>query len=125
MTKWGPCTVEGVVLDIGQTQNVDGGIKAGDVIHYGLSSILLVTKPVYGIMSFASGVRRPKEHKNIYTLRLETPDNELVDVRIEKDMVGASVNLRDYVSIWGKSSVGVIIMLRGYNHTVKGEVRLR
>lgn len=125
MTRWGPCTVEGVVVDVGQMQNVDGGIKPGDVIHYGLSSILLVTKPVYGIMSFASGARRPKEYKTIYTLRVQTPANEFIDVRIERDMKGASINLRDYISIWGKSSAGVIIMIRGYNHTVKGEISLR
>jgi hypothetical protein len=125
MTKLGPCIVEGEVVDIGQMQNVDDGIKTGDIIHYGLSSILLVTKPVYGIMSLASGARRTKEHRTIFTLRIQTPSNEYVDIRIEKDMIGASINMRDYVSVWGKSYAGVIILLRGYNHTVKGEIRLR
>jgi hypothetical protein len=125
MKRHGPCTVEGEVVDMGQMQNVDRGIKAGDIVHLGLSSVLLVTKPLYGIMSLASGSRRAKEYNNIYTFRIESSKKEFTDVRVEKDMIGASINLRDYVSIWGKETGGVIIMYFGYNHTVKGEIRLR
>jgi hypothetical protein len=123
--KLSPPIVEGEVEDTGQTQYEDKGLKAGDIVHYGISTVLLVTKPLYGLMSLVSGARRPKEYKSIYTFRVRTPHNDVVEARIERDIIGASISLGDYVSIWGRMSGGVVIVQHAYNHTVKGEVRLK
>lgn len=125
LMKLSPPTVEGEVIDTGQHQNEDKGLKAGDILHYGVSTALLVTKPLYGLMSLVSGARQPKEYKSIYTFRVRTPDNDIVEARIERDIVGATISLGDYVSIWGQISGGIVIVKHAYNHTVKGEVRLR
>ena len=123
--KLPPPVVEGEVVDTGQHQNENKGLTAGDILHYGVSTVLLVTEPLYGLMSLVSGARRPKEYKSIYTFRVKTPNNDIVEARIERDIVGATISLGDYVSIWGQMSGGVVIVNHAYNHTVKGEVRLR
>jgi len=125
LTFLGPPTVEGEVVDVGMIQNEDKSIKAGDVLHYGISAALLVTKPLYGLMSIASGARKPKELKSVATFRVRSPRGMLVEVRIEKDVIGASINIGDYVSAWGQVNGGVVILRNAYNHTVRGEVRLR
>jgi hypothetical protein len=125
LLKQPPPIVEGEVEDTGQHQNEDKGLKAGDVLHGAITGMLLITKPLYGLMSLGSGARKPKEFKSIFTFRVRTPRNEIVEARIEKDILGASISLGDYVSIWGKISGGVVIVHHAYNHTVRGEVRLR
>jgi len=117
--------VEGEVIDSGQILNEDKSLKTGDVLHYGLSTVLLVTRPLYGLMSFASGARKPKEHKNVLTYRVRTPGGDLVEVRIEKDIMGASISMGDYITVWGREVGGVIIVRNAYNHTVRGEVRVK
>lgn len=125
LTFLGTPTVEGEVVDVGMIQNEDKSLKAGDVLHYGISAALLVTKPLYGLMSIASGARKPKEFRSIATFRIRTARGQLVEVRIEKDVVGATINIGDYVSAWGQVSGGVVILRNAYNHTIRGEVRLR
>ena len=101
LLKLPPPIVEGEVEDTGQHQNEDKGLRAGDVLHGAVTTVLLVTNPLYGLMSLVSGARRPKEYKSIFTFRVRTPRNEIVEARIEKDILGASISLGDYVSIWG------------------------
>lgn len=124
MMKWGPTTEEGVVIDINQMQNVDRGIKAGQILQLGVGAAMLPIKPLAGIMSLTSAASRPKEYKTIYTLRIRTSSNEIREIRIDRDMIGASINLHDYISVWGRDT-GVINMARGYNHTIKGEISLK
>jgi hypothetical protein len=78
-----------------------------------------------GLMTLASGGSRPKEHKNVHVLRVQKTDGTAVMARIEHDMVGATIDMGDYVSIWGDTSGGVVIVKLAFNHTVNGEVRLR
>lgn len=125
MNGYGPCLVEGKVVDIGQTQNVDRQIKAGDVIELGLKTALLFTDTKYGLMSWALSSKKPKEYKTIGVIRIESPTKGTVDIRIEKDMIGVSINICDYISVWGNERAGVFVMDHGFNHTVNGEIRLK
>lgn len=123
--RWGPSLVEGKVLDIRQTQNVDRGFKTGDLLSIGAKTVLFFIDIKYLFMSWALGSKKSKDMKTIEILRIESPARGVVDVRIEKDMVGAGINICDYVSVWGREITGVVVMNRGFNHTVNAEIRLR
>lgn len=123
--RWGPSLIEGKVLDIRQTQNVNRDFKTGDLLSIGAKTILFFTDIKYLFMSWAMGPKKPKDMKTIEILRIESPARGVVDVRIEKDMVGASINICDYISVWGREISGVVVMNRGFNHTVNAEIRLR
>jgi hypothetical protein len=125
LLKLPPPIVEGEVEDPGQDQNEDKGLKAGDILHIGLSGVLLVANPIYGLMSIGSRLGKPKEYKRILTFRVKNPNNDVFDIRVEKEMVGASIRLGDYLSVWGRMSGGVVVLEHAYNHSVRGEVRLR
>lgn len=69
--------------------------------------------------------RSPTENQPVFILRIERDDGELEQARIESDLDGATMDLGDRVSIWGKRRGGVTIVSKAFNHTIGAEVRLK
>lgn len=97
---------------------------AGTTLRGVLTLALLPLRPLMVLSAWVMG-RRPKEHQTVYLVRVQRSDGTVEQARVEQDIVGATMDLGDYVSIWGRDQEGVTIVQRAYNHTVGAEVRLR
>ena len=98
---------------------------AGGILRNAFALVLLPFRPAMVLASMIFGSRKPTEHQTVYVVRVQQANGRISQVRIEHEIVGATVDLGDYVSIWGKERAGVIVVTRAYSHTVGAEVRLK
>jgi hypothetical protein len=124
LAKLSPPLLEGDVVDTSELQVEDKKVKTGDVLKIIFGIPLLFINFVAGIMTLFSGGSRPKDYKHVFTFRVQRANGTIVLARIERDMIGATINIGDHVSVWGKESSGVVIVIKAFNHTINGEVRL-
>ena len=121
-SRWGAPIVEGTVID---TSQIQVSVKPRTGFFRGLLGILLfVFRPAMVLAAWVLRGRSPTEHKTVLILRIERDDGGLEQARIESDLDGATMDLGDRVSIWGKRRAGVVIVKYAFNHTVGAEVRL-
>lgn len=69
--------------------------------------------------------RSPTERETVLIIRIERDDGGLEQARIESDLIGATMDLGDHVSIWGEHRGGVVVVKHAFNHTIGAEVRLK
>ncbi len=121
--RWGAPIVEGTVVD---TSQIQVSVKPRTGFFRGLLGVLLlVFRPAMVLAAWVLRGRTPAEHQTVLVLRIERDDGGLEQARIESDLDGATMDLGDRVSIWGKRRAGVVIVKYAFNHTVGAEVRLK
>lgn len=121
--RWGPPIVEGTVVD---TSQIQVSVRPRTGFFRGLLGILLfVFRPAMMLSAWILRGRSPTENQPVFILRIERDDGELEQARIESDLDGATMDLGDRVSIWGKRRGGVTIVSKAFNHTIGAEVRLK
>lgn len=123
MKRWGPTTLEGRVVDTSQIQI---SVKTRTGFFRGLLGILLfVFRPAMVLAAWVLRGRSPTENQPVFIIRIERDDGGLEQARIECDLVGATMDLGDHVSIWGARRGGVVVVKHAFNHTIGAEVRLK
>lgn len=121
--KWGSPIVEGTVVD---TSQIQVSVRPRTGLFKGLLGVLLfVFRPAMVLAAWLLRGRSPTENQIILVLRIERDDGGLEQARIESDLDGATMDLGDRVSIWGKRRAGVVIVKYAFNHTIGAEVRLK
>lgn len=121
--RWGTPIVEGTVVD---TSQIQVSVKSRTGFFRGTLGILLfVFRPAMVLSAWILRGRSSLEHQPVFILRIERDDGGLEQARIESDLDGATMDLGDRVSIWGKRRGGVTIVNQAFNHTIGAEVRLK
>jgi len=115
---------EGEVVDTFMLQNEERGMKAEDVARTALGLAIMPFNFLGGTMVISGGLGRPKTVRAIPVFRLKTPHNEIVEVRIERDIREGSIRMGDYVTAFGRTAGGTLILMQGFNHTSKTEIKL-
>lgn len=122
MAGLGTPLLEGEVVDTSQIQVTLP--RKRSILRGTLAFFLLLFRPFLVLAAWIFGGHKPTEYRTIYLVRVQRTDRTIGQARIEHDMVGATMDLGDYVSIWGHSRRGIVFVQRAYNHTVDAEVRL-
>jgi hypothetical protein len=111
------------VVDTSQIQ-ISAKPKTG--FFSGLLGILLtILRPAVMLSAWILHGRRSPEYQTVFILRIERDDGGVEQARIESDLDGATMDLGDRVSIWGKRRGGVTVVSKAFNHTIGAEVRLK
>lgn len=123
LKRWGAPTLEGRVVDTSQIQI---SVKSRTGFFRGLLGVLLfIFRPAMVLAAWVLRGRSPTENQPVFIIRIERDDGGLEQARIESDLVGATMDLGDHVSIWGKRQGGVVVVKHAFNHTIGAEVRLK
>lgn len=120
-----PPDLEGEVIDTREIQGKAETDFAGNTVRFIFALILLPFQPLMVLAAWILGGRRPEERQVVYVVRVQRPDGAIGQARIERDILGATLDVGDYVSIWGKKQSGVLVVNRAYNHTVGAELAVR
>jgi len=115
---------EGEVIDTLMLQNEERGIKAGDVARTALGLAIMPFSFSSGALIISGGMGKPKTVRSVPVFRLKTPHNDIVEVRIERDVREGSIRMGDYVTAFGRITGGTLILMQGFNHTSKTEIKL-
>ena len=121
--RWGAAILEGRVVDTSQIQ-ISVKPRIGFFRAF-FGIILLIFRPAMVLAAWVLRGRSPTESQPVFIVRIERADGGLEQARIESDLVGATMDLGDHVSIWGERRGGVIVVKHAFNHTIGAEVRLR
>jgi hypothetical protein len=108
LARRGTPDLEGEVVDVREVQNL---VRDGCLVGT--------------LRAIAGAGRALREHQTVFLVRVRRADGAEEQSRIEKDVVAAMPSLGDYVSLWGRRRYGVLVIRRGYNHSVSGEIRVR
>lgn len=120
---WGTPIVEGTVVDTSQIQI---SVKSRTGFFRGILGLLLFAfRPGMVLSAWVLRGRSSPEHQPVFILRIERDDGRVEQARIESDLYGATMDLGDRVSIWGKRRGGVAVVSKAFNHTIGAEVRLK
>ena len=95
-----------------------------DVARIGFATAMLPFRPLMGLATLVLG-GGSKETQEVYLIRVQDAGGGVQVARIEKNIGGATLDMGDYVSIWGFSRGGVCVVRRAFNHSVGAEVKLR
>lgn len=125
LTRYGSPNLEGRVTDTRDMNILVRKWEAGDAIRMVIGCIMLPIQPLMALLTLFGFGNKPKEARSIATFRVERSDGTLCQARIEHDLMGATIDVGDYVSVWGIERGGVLVVEHAYNHTVGGEVILR
>ncbi|MBA3534622.1 MAG: hypothetical protein H0T73_22110, partial [Ardenticatenales bacterium] len=118
-----PPNVEGEVEDTREIQVKAPRNTAAEVVRYTFAIILLPFRPMMVLLAWIFGGRRPTELQTVYLVRVRCVDGTVRQLRIEHEIAGATLDIGDYVSVWGHDRSGVLIVQHAYNHTVGAEVK--
>jgi hypothetical protein len=117
--------LEGEVID---TRDIHVNVRKwefGDFLRVFIGCLLLPLQPILALLTLLGGGSKPKEAQSIATFRVRRADGTVCQGRIEHDIIGATIDVGDYVSVWGSERGGVLVVEHAYNHTVGGEVILK
>ncbi len=121
--RWGKPIVEGTVIDTSQIQI---SVKSRTGFFRGILGVLLFAfRPAMVLSAWVLRGRSPSVHQPVFILRIERNDGGLEQARIESDLDGATMDVGDLVSIWGKRRGGITIVSHAFNHTIGAEVRTK
>lgn len=124
--RYGYPPLEGEVIDTRDVSvKVDPKWGFADYLRTGIGCLLLPFQPILALLTLLGGGNKPKETQNIATFRVNAPDGTTSQARIEQDYTGATIDLGDYVFVWGRQNKGVWIVEHAYNETVRGELDLK
>jgi len=116
----GPPDIEGEVID---TNQVSVAVQRKTSVARGLAAtILLFSRPLVLLTIWLFAGRRPNEYRTVHLIRVKRSDGTIGQARIEADILGATAEAGDFVSIWGTQRSGVLVLKQGFNHTVGGEI---
>ena len=86
--------------------------------------LLMIFRPMLMLAAWILGGKKPKEYRTGHLVRVRQHNGTVAQARIEGDLLGASMDPGDEVSIWGRERGGVIMVSHAYNHTLSAEVRV-
>jgi hypothetical protein len=115
--------LEGAVVDTREIQ-VKSTDVSGDLLRFIVALLLLPLRPLMILAAWIFGGRKSPETQTIYMVRVQRSDGTIAQARVEQDIEGVTMDLGDYVSIWGANRSGALVVKHAYNHTVGGEVKL-
>jgi len=125
LARYSTPDLEGEVIDTRDISVREQKTGTGDIIRILVGCLALPFQPIVALLTLFGGGSKPKEAKTIATFRVRRADGMVSQARIEHDIVGATVDVGDYVSVWGRERKGVLAVEHAYNHTVGGEVILK
>lgn len=123
--RHGPAHLEGEVEDIREIEVAAPKNWAGGTAKTGLALILLPLHPLLVLGGLLFRGSSPKKTQKHYILGIRRSDGREEQARIEGDPLGALPRRGDHVSLWGSPRYGVLVVRRGYNHSVHAEIRVR
>lgn len=123
--KYGTPDLQGEVVDTRDISVKEREFGAGGWLQGLFGCVMLPFQPIAALFALSGLANRPKETKTIITFRVRCLDGTICQARVERDLAGATVDIGDFISVWGALRNGVLIVKHAYNHTVGGEIILR
>ena len=87
--------------------------------------LLLIFRPMMLILGLIGLQGRQERKIPVTTITIQQSSGSMHSARIEGDLMGVGLNQGDYVSLWGRDRTGTLIVKRGYNHTMHGDIQVR
>lgn len=124
ISQWGTPSVTGDITDTRETEMDEKRNFAGSVLRFMLIAVTFPFRPFFVLGFIFFGNKTPPKKQKVHLVRIQQASGSIMQARIERDIYGAPLTRGDAVTLWGHESNGVLIVSKGYNHTVGAELKL-
>jgi hypothetical protein len=119
-----PPALEGEVEDVGQLQVLVSESLTRRLLRLAIAVPVFVLRPMVAAAAWALRGSTPRERRPGYVLTIRRPDGGAEQARIDRELLTGLPRRGDYVSLWGYTAHGVLVVREGFNHSVGAEIRL-
>jgi hypothetical protein len=124
LARLGAPDLEGEVVDVRELQVFAREGCLMSTLRMFVGVFVFVMQP---LLTMGNWVRGPvtRERLAVYVIGVRRADGGEEQARIEGESMGAVPRRGDVVSLWGPRRHGVLVLRRGFNHSVSAEIRVR
>lgn len=117
--------LEGVVENVRSDQIIVQVGCLARAVRGAFGLFLLAFKPLLVLAGWLFGGGRQPERQTVQILTVARPDGSMAQARMEGDCLGSLPARGDTVSLWGKWRHRVLVVRRGFNHSVDADIVVR